>query len=92
MPVTQLDDRALLEQLCEPEWSDRLGEMERDVFAGWLASSRPLTPKMLDWLRGAAERVGLQVAPAENLFSRLSPARQAEQLRAAAKVKLPWER
>jgi hypothetical protein len=52
-----------------------------------------LTPKQSAWLYGVAERLGaVGAAPAENIFSRLSPERQAEQRERAARVKLPWEK
>lgn len=88
----QLTDGQLLLRMVEPEFAERLGEREREVFETWVAESRPLTPKMREWIRDSAERLGIQVAPGKNLFSALSPERQREQLARAARVKLPWEK
>jgi len=52
-----------------------------------------LSSKQSAWLYGVAEQLGaIEAAPAENVFSRLSPARQEEQRLRAAAVKLPWEK
>jgi hypothetical protein len=87
-----LTDDELLEQLLGPDYIDRLSPTAREAFTGWRDGERHLSEKMQKWLRGEAERVGLQTAPSENIFSALSPARQAEQRARAAKVKLPWEK
>jgi hypothetical protein len=65
----------------------------RRAFRQWQDEERTsLSPKQEHWLRGVAERLGIEAAPSENLFSQLSPKRQAEQRKAAERVVLPWER
>ena len=74
---------------------DRLTDGEREAFVGMqrvVERQHTLTSKQLAWIRGAAERYGIQTAPSENIFSAMSPARQAEQRKAAEGVKLPWEK
>lgn len=85
-----LTDDELLDKLCEEPLFSRLGSNEQKAFPAF--RKRTLTEPMRRWVRGAAERVGLQVAPSENLFSQLSPERQEEMRRAALRVKLPWEK
>lgn len=82
--------RELIEQLLAlPE--GRLSDAQREAFQGMLDRGWPLTDKQLHWVNGVAERLGLQVAPSENLFSAMSPEKQAAQ-RARAKGILPWEK
>lgn len=87
-----LTDVKLLELLCQEPTLSKLGEKAQEAFPEWLEQGRDLSPKMRLWIRRAAESLNVQVAPNENLFSALTPARQAEQRARAAKVKLPWER
>lgn len=91
MASKPLSDVRLLEILCSEEYLPQLFVRERETFPEWLEQGRELTQKMRDWLRAAAHRLGVQEAPARNLFSGLSPERQAEQRKAADRVKLPWE-
>ena len=89
-----LSDAKLLELLCaEPHFS-KLGSKAAKAFPEWLERGRELTPPMRRWLRNTAESLNIQVAPSENLFSQLSPERQAEQRERAARFapKLPWEK
>lgn len=85
--------------LDEPEWSEKLTDQQREAFED-MRSKVPvrgprtgrLSEKQARWVMNVAAAVGLiGAAPAENVFSALSPERQAEQRRAAARVKLPWE-
>ena len=92
-----LTDRELLDEILQNHHR-RLGEKARVAFGEWqesglgLPGQRRLSPKQATWLRNVAESLGVQVAPSENIFSALSPARQAEMKAAAAKVRLPWEK
>jgi hypothetical protein len=61
------------------------------AFSEWKLTGTTLSDKQRKWLYGVAERLGIATAPSENIFSSLSPERQVEQRRAAARVKLPWE-
>lgn len=85
-----LSDRELLSALLEPPYVERLGEKQAEIFTEWDEERRVLTEKMCEWIRDAAERVGLQTSPGKNLFSSLSPERQRIE-RAKAKKILPWE-
>lgn len=87
-----LSDVKLLEQLCQEPHFSKLGTKAQEAFPEWLAKSRPLSQKMRLWIRRAGESLDVQVAPSENLFSALTPARQAEQRARADKIKLPWEK
>jgi hypothetical protein len=72
---------------------ESLNEWEKTAFPSMLEqveSGRPLSQKQLEAVSGAADRLQLTVK-AENLFSKLPPARQQEHLKAARKVLLPWE-
>ena len=90
MSSKQLTDRELLDLLCEEPHFSKLGKKAQKAFPEW--KERTLTGPMRRWLRADADRLGIQVAPSENLFSNLSPERQAEQRARAAKVRLPWEK
>lgn len=70
---------------------EHLAKSALEAFTEWEEHGRPLSDKQKKWLYGVAERLGLQVAPSENLFSSLSPKERARQREAAKKVKLPWE-
>jgi hypothetical protein len=79
--------QAILEQ-----HGDRITGAATRAFRQWIERETVLTEKQQKWLYGVAERCGLIVAPAENIFSSMSPEKQAEQRARAAKVKLPWEK
>jgi hypothetical protein len=96
-----MDDRELLlAVLARDDQTECLTGAARKAFTQWRDEGRgegaghgyPFTDAQLNWLRGVAERLGIATAPSENLFSNLSPERQAEQRRAASKVRLPWEK
>lgn len=91
MASDRLSDVRLLELLCSEQYRGRLFVREREAFPKWLEGGRELSQKMRDWIRSAAARFGIQDEPGRNLFSQLSPERQAEQRARAARVKLPWE-
>ncbi len=86
------EDRRLLALCLEQRFEERVPEATRTAFARMLDEGHPLTPKQRAWVHGVAERLGEHVAPSENLFSQLSSKRQEEQRKAAAKVRLPWEK
>jgi hypothetical protein len=70
-----------------------LNEWERSAFPSMLAQvedGRTLSQKQMEAIGSAADRLQL-VVRAENLFSKLPPARQQEHLKAARKVLFPWE-
>lgn len=75
------------------EHRDRLTDAQLQAFEGMRAGvhGRFLTPNQSNWVFGVAERLGVQVAPSENLFSAMDPEKQARQRAAASRVKLPWE-
>ncbi len=88
--MATLTDEQLLDAVLEPPYVEKLREEEPEIFEKWRSVGK-LSDKQKAWLRDAAERTGLQVAGAANLFSKLSPAEQERQRAKAAKVKLPWE-
>jgi hypothetical protein len=89
-----LSDVQILEMLCAEPYLSKLGSKAAKAFPEWLERGRELTPPMRRWLRSTADVMNIQVAPSENLFSQLTPERQAEQRARAAKFapKLPWEK
>lgn len=84
------DERAICEELLDKH-ADSISGAALAAFSEWKLADTTLSDKQKKWLYGVAERLGIATAPSENLFSSLSPERQAEQRRAAARVKLPWE-
>lgn len=97
MPAEKKTDLELLDELLD-DYEDRLTEWELEAFPPWIIDLRTkrirsLTEKQKNRLYAAGERLGLLgAAPAENLFSQMTPAKQAEERRKAAKVRLPWEK
>jgi hypothetical protein len=92
-------EKKLLDQMLdETEWREKLSDAQLEAFEqirarASKASVFVLTEKQSKWVLGVSARIGLIGAePSENLFSRLTPERQAEQRARAAKVKLPWEK
>ena len=83
-------DAELLERLLT-EHRDKLTDNQLEAFEGMQDQGYPVTVKQAAWFRGVAERLGIQVAPSENLFSNMDPDKRARQLEAAKKVRLPWE-
>lgn len=89
--MSQEKDRELLRELLA-QHVDKLDEQTLEAFTEWQDSpERPITRKMSEWLHSVARRLGLEVEEAKNLFSSLSPERQAEMRKKAAGI-LPWER
>jgi hypothetical protein len=87
-----LTDAELLTKLLETELAERLTDAQREAFGRMDSQGYALTVKQAQWIRGVAERLGIQTAPSENIFSAMSPEKQARQRAAASKVKLPWEK
>ena len=94
-----IPERKLLDQMLdETEWRDKLCDTQIEAFENIRerasrASVFMLTEKQSKWVLGVAARIGLIGSePGENLFSALTPERQAKQRARAAKVKLPWEK
>lgn len=87
----QLSDRELLVVILD-EHDAKLTGAALHAFTEWRDSERTLTDKQKKWLYGVADRLGVQVAPSENIFSSLPPAEQRRQRERAAAVKLPWEK
>lgn len=87
-----LTDEELLERLLTSEYIERLPKNAQTAFMDWEGRSRPLTEPMRKWIRGVAERLGIQTAPSENIFSAMDPEKQARQRAAALKIRLPWEK
>lgn len=76
-------------QVLLDEHYDDLDRKQQSAFTSF--KNRPLTEKQIDWVYGVGEKLGVCVAPARNMFSRMPEEKQAEH---AAKVttRLPWER
>lgn len=95
--MTTVGKQLLDQMLDETEWREKLSDEQRQAFEEirTRASKRAvfeLTEKQSQWVLGVAARIGLIGAePSENLFSSLTPERQAEQRARAAKIRLPWE-
>lgn len=87
-----LSDAELLELLTAEPYAEQQAPAQVKAFERMASQGYPLTKKQLAWVRGVAERHGLQVAPSENIFSNMDPEKQARQRAAASKVKLPWEK
>lgn len=92
-------EKKLLDQMLdETEWREKLSDAQLEAFEeirerASRASVFVLTEKQSKWVFGVAARIGLIGAePGENLFSALTPERQAEQRARAAKIRLPWEK
>lgn len=86
-----MTDAELLELITSYKYSERLSEAQREAFGEMLDRGDPLSKAQRRWLYGVAERLGIQIAPAENIFSEMPPAKRAEHS-ALATTKLPWER
>ena len=80
----------LLRVLCT-DYRDDLNQNQRQAFDG-MRDLENLSQKQEQWVYAVAERFGLTVAPATNVFSEMSEKKQREHLERAAKVKLPWEK
>lgn len=81
-PIT---DAELLVQLTTVH-RERLTDSQREAFDGMEEQGYPLTNAQLAWIHGVAERLGVQVAPSENLFSNMDPEKQARQREAAKRI------
>lgn len=85
------EERAICAELLDKH-ADSISGAALAAFSEWKLADTTLSDKQRKWLYGVAERCGVATAPSENLFSSLSPERQAEQRARAERVKLPWER
>lgn len=91
--MRELDDGQLLETVLRPEHDERRTRRETEALsdiAERFADGWPLTDKQRAWIRDVAERLGIQVAPARNVFSSMSR-REQEEHRAQVRTQLPWE-
>lgn len=79
------DEKLLLDLLAD----DRLGDDERAAFADMRRKRQRLSGRQRAWAQGVARRLDI-TPPAENLFSNLSLAEQAEHRRRASGVEQPW--
>jgi len=87
----QLSDHEILDVILDKH-AEHITSAALEAFTEWYHSARDLTDKQKKWLYGVADRLGIQVAPSENIFSSLPPAEQRRQRERAAAVKLPWEK
>lgn len=85
-------DEELLDALLHDPYFDRLDAKQLKAFSGMKARGRSLSELQRHWVRGVAERFGIQVAPSENIFSAMDPEKQARQREAAKRIRLPWEK
>jgi hypothetical protein len=89
-----LTDRELLEKMLSDEFFEDLVKQEQRAFAGMLdrlRNERELSTKQADWVHSTAERLGIQTAPAKNLFSRMQPMQRKEH-EEQVRTQLPWEK
>lgn len=94
--MAEKSELELLDEILENH-QDELDEESVEAFSEWQhnlrsGKRRVLTPKQRQWLMDRAEHFEMTDAAPANLFSSLSPERQAEQRARAAAVKLPWEK
>ena len=82
--------KEVLKTLCTQYRSD-LSSKQRKAFDAFRRATF-LTESQEHWVLSVAERFGLAVAPAENVFSKLPEAKREEHAQRAASVQLPWER
>lgn len=83
-------DEELLQRLLDDRYADALSDREREVFASMRAGSF-LSPPQRNWVRSVAERLGIQVALARNVFSAMSAEKRAEHA-GQVRTRLPWEK
>lgn len=80
----------ILQVLCAQHAED-LTSVQKKAFESMRDQEFELTQKQIDWVYGVAEKLGICVAPARNVFSRMTPEKRAEHAR-NVRTKLPWER
>lgn len=80
----------LLRILCT-DYREDLSANQRQAF-DQMRELEILSEKQESWVLSVAEKFGLTVAPAKNLFSKLSDKKKQEHIERAARVQLPWER
>ena len=70
-----------------------LSKLERRAFESMqrqLEQGRSLSPKQETWIRDIGERLGVEEAPAANLFSQMPKDKQLKE-KEDSRTKLPWE-
>lgn len=95
MDAEDREDLALIEEMLRRAEEDRelLSRKERFAFADMRSrlNSRSLSENQRDWIRTAAERLGvIGAAPARNVFSKMPQAKQAENM-SQVRTRFPWE-
>lgn len=93
--ASEKSELEILDELLENH-EDKLDDESVEAFSEWryllsTGKRKSLTPKQRQWLMDRAERLEVTSPETANLFSSLSPERQAEQRAKAAKI-LPWEK
>lgn len=84
-----LTDHELITRMLD-DYEESLSDKERGAFSD-MRPRAALTEKQRGWVRSVAERLGIQVAPARNVFSSMTEAQQREHA-AQVRTRLPWER
>ncbi len=79
----------LLRILCT-DYREDLTQNQRQAFDS-MRDVENLSEKQERWVYAVAERFGLAVAPAANVFSEMPEKKRQEHLERAARVRLPWE-
>jgi hypothetical protein len=80
----------LLAVMLSQQWVDILTDQQREAFEGMRGRTQ-LSPRQEKWVRGVADRLGIEVAPSENVFSEMAPEQQREHKRRAEKIVFPWQ-
>lgn len=83
-------DEELLERMLNERYADKLTERELAAFES-MRSGSSLSPPQRNWVRSVAERLGIQVAPARNVFSAMAAEKKKEHL-SKVRTLLPWEK
>lgn len=83
-----LTDHELIARMLD-DYEEQLSDRERGAFED-MRPRAALTEKQRGWVRSVAERLGIQVAPARNVFSSMPEAQRREHL-SQVRTCLPWE-
>lgn len=90
-----MTDYELLERVLSLRYEGKLSAREQEAFTEMSERMTPdgngLSVKQRRWARGVAERLGIRVPIAKNLFSTMSDAERKAQL-GQVKTLLPWEK
>jgi len=84
-----LTDHELIARMLD-DYEEHLSDKERGAFED-MRSRAALTDKQRGWVRSVAERLGIQVAPAANVFSTMPESQRREHV-SQVRTRLPWER